>query len=603
MPTSSGGSDLGLLAAYLEPERRLVAALVAVLVVAMLLPVAGPVLLGDVVDAAVAGDPIGTLVAGAAAFLAVTLLADGLQLVVTWASVRLAWRIGNRLRLDLARHALGLDLSWHGSHSPGLLIERIDGDVDAIVRFASTAVLNLLGNAILLAGTLVVAIAIEWRAGLLIGAVAATAVLVLRRLRRAAVPLYDDEREVQAEMYGDLEERLGGLEDLRANGAAGYVVHRLHDASARWWRAARRASLRGDGAYALAAATFTLGSVATLGLAVGLHLAGSLSIGAVLALFRFSQMVRQPLEAVAEQITELQRAIAGTRRAARLLATTPALADGPGAAFPAGALEVRFDDVAFAYPDEPDEPVLTDIDLCLAPGRTLGLVGRTGSGKTTIGRLAVRFWDVTGGAVRLGGVDVRDATQAELRRRVGVVTQEVQILRATLRDNLTLLGTVPADDVALLRVLDDVGLTGWLAGLGDGLDTDLDSDTELSAGQAQLLAFARILLTDPGLVVLDEATSRLDPATEALVTAATDRALAGRTTIVIAHRLSALDRADEVAVVDHGRIVEHGTADALLADPSSRFARLHAAAVAGADLDAIDPAGDPAGDAPGRGRP
>ncbi|CAN5741337.1 ABC transporter ATP-binding protein [soil metagenome] len=568
------GTDIRLLKAYLRAERRPLAGLSAVLVVAMLLPVAGPILLGGVVDDALAGRGVGVLIAGAGAFLVITLVADALQLFITYAAVRLAWRIGNRLRQDLARHALGLDLTWHGGHSPGLLIERIDGDVEAIVRFSSTAVLNLLGNAVLLAGTLVASFVIEWRAGLLIGVVAAAAVAVMRRLRRAAVGAFDAEREVQANLYGDLEERLGGLEDLRANGAADYVVHRLHTASSKWWHIARRASFLGDGAYALAAATFSLGSVATLAFAISLNLQGQLSLGATLALFRFAQMVRQPLESVAEQLTEFQRAIAGSRRAARLLATRPALVDGPGTPLPSGPLAVEFDNVVFAYPDEPEQAVLDGVSLRLDPGTVLGIVGRTGSGKTSLGRLLLRFWDVTSGALRLGGVDLRQTTQAELRRRIGVVTQEVQILRASLRDNLTLLGTVDAADARLWQVLTDVGLRDWSQALPHGLETQLDGDLQLSAGQAQLLAFARILLTDPGLVVLDEATSRLDPDTEELIGQATGRVIQGRTVVIIAHRLETLDRVDEVAVMSDGTIVEHGPRRDLLANPDSRYRAL-----------------------------
>ena len=200
-------ADARLLASYLRPERRPLSALVAVLVVAMLLPLAGPLLIGWFVDAALGG-----------LFLAATLTGDALQLVVTWYSVRLAWRVGNRLRVDLCRHALSLDLDWHGEHSAGQLIERIDGDIDAVTRFASMAVLQLAGNAILVVGVLVITAFIDWRACLVIAATVGLAVLALAKMRTAAVPHYDVEREVQAKLYGDLEERLGGLEDLRPTG-------------------------------------------------------------------------------------------------------------------------------------------------------------------------------------------------------------------------------------------------------------------------------------------------------------------------------------------------------------------------------------------------
>ena len=571
------GSDVALLVGYLRPERARVAALSAVLVVAMLSPVAGPVLLGTAIDRAIDGRPTAELVVPGLAFLVVTLGGDILQVVVTWSSVRLAWRVGNRLRLDLARHALGLDLEWHGRHSPGELIERLDGDIEAIVKFSSAAVLHLLGNAVLLVGVLVVSLVVDWRAGLLIALATLAAVTVMVRLRRAAVPAHDLEREVQAQLYGDLEERLGGLEDIRGNGAGRYAVHRLVEHSARWWRTSRRAGLVAQGAYAGAAASFTVGSIATLGLGVALHRSGQLSLGATLALFRYSQMVRQPIERMGEQVQEMQKAIAGTRRAARLLATRPALVDGPGTPLPPGPLAVDLDGVRLTYAT--GHVALDDVELHLEPGTVLGVVGRTGSGKTSLARLLARLWDPTEGSVRLGGVDLRATTDDDLRGRVAVVSQDVELFEATVRDNLTLYGTRPADDAALLAALDDVGLGPWLATRPEGLDAVLDA-RHLSAGEAQLLAFARVLLSDAGLVLLDEATSRLDPETEARLAAATERALAGRTAVVIAHRLATLDRVDEVCVVEGGRIVEHGRRSTLARDRRSRYAVLRRAGLA-----------------------
>jgi ABC-type multidrug transport system fused ATPase/permease subunit len=577
-------ADSRLLVAYLRPHRGRVIALVAILVAAMLLPVAGPVLVGRFADDALAGEPVSQLTVVAVIFLVVTLTADGLQLLVTWLSVRLAWQVGNKLRGDLARKATSLELAWHGEHSPGLLIERIDGDIDAINKFSSTAVLQLLGNTILLTGVLVVALFVDWRAGLLIGVATVIAAILMVTLRSVGVPAHDHEREVLSHLYGDLEERLGGLEDLRANGAGQYAVHRLHEHSSRWWHAARRAALLGDSSYVAAGVVFSIGSAATLGLGVWLLRQGELSTGSVLVLFRFSQMIREPLERIAEQMREFRKAAAGARRAARMLATRPKIVDGPGTALPNGALAVELTDVELGYDDEDEgddvHVVLHEIDLRIEPGTVLGVLGRTGSGKTSLGRLLLRFWDPTRGTVRLGGVDLRETTAAELRRRVGVVTQEVELLRASLRDNLTLFDAWPADDERLTEVLTDVGLGSRLAALPDGLDSALAGSDALSAGEAQLLAFARVLLADPGLVLLDEASSRLDPDTETRVIAATERLLAGRTVVIIAHRLATLDRADQILVLDHGRIVEHGDREALAADPASRYTHLLQASAA-----------------------
>ncbi len=567
--------DVRLLAAYLRPERRQLSALVGILVVAMVLPLAGPVLVGRFVDAALAGRPTDVLVGLAALFLLTTLTGDGLQLVVTWLSVRLAWRVGNNLRADLCEHALSLDLDWHGDHSPGQLIERIDGDIDAVTRFSSTAVLQLLGNAILVVGVLVISAVIDWRASVLIGVTIAAALAVMVKLRRIAVPFYDDEREVQAKLYGDVEERLGGLEDLRANGAGRWAEHRLHEHSAGWWRTARRAAIRGDGSISIAGAVFAAGSASILAFGVWSARHGELSVGAVLTLLRFSQLVSDPLWRVAEQLAEAQKAIAGTRRAARLLATRTSLVDGDGAPLPAGPLAVELRAVTFGYGT--GQPVLDAVDLLIPAGTTLGVVGRTGSGKTTIGRLVARLWDTEQGTVLVGAADVRSLQQAELRHRIGIVTQEVELFRASLRDNLTVFATVGATDAHLEAALAQVGMGGWLASLPEGLDQHLDGDTELSAGEGQLLAFARVLLANPDVVILDEASSRLDPHTEARLTEATDRLLAGRTAIIIAHRLATLDRVDRICVMDHGRVVEHGDRSRLAADPTSRFHQLLAA--------------------------
>jgi ABC-type multidrug transport system fused ATPase/permease subunit len=244
-------------------------------------------------------------------------------------------------------------------------------------------------------------------------------------------------------------------------------------------------------------------------------------------------------------------------------------------------LPVEVQDVSFAYADDGEE-VLRRVSVTIEAGRSLGLVGRTGSGKTTLARLLLRLCDPTGGAVRVGGVDLRHVAPAELRRRVAVVTQDVQLFAASVRDNLTLFRgdeiAGPRADDRLAGVLTDLGLGPWLRSLPEGLDTELGpGGTGLSAGEAQLLAFARAFLADPDLVILDEASSRLDPATEALVEHAVDRLLSGRTAVLIAHRLSSLDRVDQIAVLHEGRIVECGPRADLAADPESRFARLLAA--------------------------
>ncbi|MEZ5177963.1 MAG: ABC transporter ATP-binding protein [Acidimicrobiales bacterium] len=489
--------------------------------------------------------------------------------MVTWLSVRLAWRVGNNLRRDLCRHALAMDLHWHGDHSPGQLIERIDGDIDAVTRFSSTAVLQLLGNTILVAGVLVVSAVIDWRASVLIGLTVAAAVAVMVRLRRLAVPFYDDEREVQAQLYGDVEERLGGLEDLRANGAGRWAEHRLQQHSAGWWRTARRCGARRR--HLLAGAVFGVGSVLVLALGVG-QPAGH-ALGGLGAHPAAVQPARE--RPALEGGRAARRGTEGHRRHARRR-PAPGQPPGPGGrrrpALPAGALEVELREVTFGYGT--GHPVLDHVDLVVPAGTTLGVVGRTGSGKTTVGRLIARLWDTEEGAVLVGGVDVRacprptsgiasassprtssccaPAARQPHPVRVGGGRRRPSDRRATRRRARPLAG-LPAQRPrrTARRRCRAVGRGGPAA-----------------------RAFARVLLADPAVVILDEASSRLDPATEAQLARATDRLLAGRTALVIAHRLATLDRVDRIAVLDHGRLVEHGERAELAADPTSRYAQL-----------------------------
>jgi ABC-type multidrug transport system fused ATPase/permease subunit len=233
---------------------------------------------------------------------------------------------------------------------------------------------------------------------------------------------------------------------------------------------------------------------------------------------------------------------------------------------------VELDGVSFGYAE--DAPVLRDISVCLKPGRVLGVVGRTGSGKTTLTRLLPRFHDPLAGVVRLGGVDLRMVRLAAVRARIGLVTQEVHLFNASVRDNLTLFDDDVPDD-RLSAVLDTLDLAGWLRELPRGLDTPLGpGGAGLSAGQAQMLACARVFLRDPDLVILDEASSRLDPATERLVHTALGRLLDGRTGIIVAHRLATIAYADDILVLEDGQVREHGPRLALAADPASRFAEL-----------------------------
>jgi ABC-type multidrug transport system fused ATPase/permease subunit len=275
------------------------------------------------------------------------------------------------------------------------------------------------------------------------------------------------------------------------------------------------------------------------------------------------------MEDVVHELETVQKASGAMGRVFDLLAIRPTITDRGTTSPPAGPLAIDLVDVDFDYGD--DQPVLHDVTLAVAAGRSVGVVGRTGSGKTTFSRLVLRLVDAADGVVRLGGTPIREIPLRELRRRVALVPQEVELFAGTIRDNVTLFDDAPTDD-QVESALRAVGLDAMVAG---GVGRELGAGgSGLSAGEAQLLALARVWLRDPDLVVLDEATARVDPETEARIEAAVRRLVRGRTTLIIAHRLSTLRAVDEIVVFDHGRVIEHGPRGDLVGDDDSRFARL-----------------------------
>ncbi len=561
-----------LLSGYLRTQRWGVAALAVLLFAGIGLQLAGPQILRDFIDTALAGGARDRLVAAALLFIGVALVGQAVAVGATYVGEDVAWRATNALRGDLVAHCLDLDQSFHNARTPGELIERIDGDVTALANFFSRLVLDLLGNALLLVGVLALLFREDRRVGLALTGFAIVALWTLARLRPLAAPHWVADREASAGFFGALGEQLGGTEDVRANGATPYVMRRFAERLRAWLPIRRRASLVGYSMWVGTMALFAIGNALAFALGAGLLRAGAITLGTVYLIFAYTELLRRPIDRVRLQLEDLQRADASIRRVAELFAIESKVRDGAGAPLPPGALAVALDGVTFGY--DADAPVLRGVTLDLAPGRTLGLLGRTGSGKTTIARLLLRLYDPTAGEVRLGGVPLRETGLADLRRRVAIVTQEVRLFQGTVRDNVTFFDpAIP--DARIVAALADLGLSGWLGALPDGLDTELEAEGGgLSAGEAQLLAFVRVFLKDPGLVILDEASSRLDPATEALIERAVAGLLAGRTAIVIAHRLATVRRVDEILVLEGGRIIEHGPRERLVAEPGSRFAGL-----------------------------
>jgi ABC-type multidrug transport system fused ATPase/permease subunit len=561
-----------VLAKYLRPQWVRGTVLGGVILGSIAMQLLNPQFVKGFIDGAEGGASMSTLINLGIAFLAATVLNQILTVVAAWQGAHVGWVATNMLRRDLADHCLRLEMNFHNDRTPGELIERIDGDITALANFFSQFVVRVAGAGILIVGVVILVTLEDWRMGLGVSVYALITFAVLFRMKDVAMSATESEREASANAYGFIEERLAGIDDIRANGGGRYALRSLQILLRRMLVRGRSAWMRRSRFWFVLITLFSLGDVVALGLGSELLFSGAISLGAIFLFYMYAQTLWEMVEQIIQQMADLQKAGAGIERVSKLMAIEPTMHDSTERRLPEGPLSIEFRDLSFSYNGR--DPILQNVSFRLEEGRTLGLLGRTGSGKTTLTRLLFRLYDPTGGELLIGGVDPRQTDREHLRSRIAMVTQEVQLFHASVRDNLTFFDrSVP--DRKILEVVGDLGLSDWFRALPDGLDTELSAGGGgLSAGEAQLLAFTRVFLHDPGVVILDEPSSRLDPATERLLENAMAKLLKERTAIIIAHRLATVARADEIMILEDGRIREHGDRQKLASDPLSRFAEL-----------------------------
>jgi ABC-type multidrug transport system fused ATPase/permease subunit len=567
---------LRLLIDYLRPQRARVALLGFLLLIVIALQLFNPQLIARFLDGAVEGASIRELLPYAVWFMIIAVIHQGLAVLATFLAEDVGWTATNQMRRDLAEHVMDLDMTFHKQHTPGELIERIDGDVTALSNFFSAFAIKVVANFLLLIGILVVL----WREnvwvglGLTIFSVFAMGAMLATQAK--AVPWWTAARAQRASFFGFLGEQLGGTEDTKANGGVAYMMYRFATTIQTWLPTEVKGRMGFSMLWGASIGSYVIGTALVFWLGSMLFGNGTLTIGSVYLIFHYTEMTRHPMEQIRAQMEDFQKAGAGIARVEELFDRSSSLPATGAVPIPSGPLSIQFDRVGFTYDDDGGngDRVLHDISCEIGSGRIVGVLGRSGSGKTTLARLLTRLYDPQEGVVRLGGVAAPEAATDDLRHHVGMVTQDVQLFRATVRDNLTFFDHSISDD-RLRAAIDELELTPWLASLDAGLDTELGAGGGgLSAGQAQLLAFTRIFLKNPGLVILDEASSRLDPATEAMIERAVGKLLTNRTGFVIAHRLSTVTRADDILIMEDGHIVEFGPRAVLVNDPASRFSQL-----------------------------
>ena len=567
MPTAT--SRWRALAALLRPDAWRWAWLGALVAAGSGLILTGPLIVRNIVDKATRGTTTGQLTRLAVLFLIVAVATQLINMAVAWVATVTAWHTTNGIRIRLARHVLGLSHAFHRQHTPGELIQRVDGDVTSVSDFMGRVIPRAAGALFTMVGMIGVLIVVDWRLALGAFVYVVLAVAVVVHGRHRAVGESSDEMGSYARLYGGIEERLTAAEDLRSNGAGAHAMWRFVEDSADALGSAVRREKAFLRMWWAVDSSVAAGSVVSLVVSAMLVSRRIISVGDAFLLFQYVLLLSRPLEDMVDQLETVQKANGAMVRVIDLLDVEPDIRDDGTTMPPSGPLSIEFDDVSYDYGDE--QIVLQSIDLNVAAGRSIGIVGRTGSGKTTLSRLVLRLVEATSGTVRLGGVPIAEIPIGELRRRVALIPQEVELLSGTVRDNVTLFDEAPTDD-AVVIALRNAGL-GTLA--EGGIHRPLGAGgAGLSAGEAQLLALARVWLRDPDIVVLDEATARVDPVTETLLEDAVARLTLGRTTLIIAHRLSTLRHVDEIVVFDHGRVVEHGDRTDLTDDLDSKYRHL-----------------------------
>jgi ABC-type multidrug transport system fused ATPase/permease subunit len=570
---------------FARPHRRMLGAFLALSVVTALLAVATPVLAGRVVDAIVTGGSTDTVVTLAAVIAGIAVAEAALGLVARWLSARIGEGLIVDLRTAVFDHVQRMPIAFFTRTRTGALVSRLNNDVIGAQRAFSDTLSGVVSNIVMLALTFAVMVGISWKITLFALLLLPVFVLPARRMGGRLARLEREAADHNSAMSTRMTERFS---------APGATLVKLYgrpaEESAEFAARARRVrdiGVRTAMVQWVFVTALTLVSALALALVYGLGgfyaLRGQLDTGEVVAMALLLSRLYAPLTALASARLEVMSALVSFERVFEVLDLKPLVQEKPDAKPAAdGPVSVEFDGVRFGYPaadrvslasleevakldTRGGVEVLHDVSFRVEPGQMVALVGSSGAGKSTIAQLVPRLYDVDSGAVRLAGVDVRDLTADSLRATLGMVTQDGHLFHESIRDNL-LLARPEATEEELWDVLRRARLADLVAGLPDGLDTVVgERGYRLSGGERQRLTIARLLLARPRLVILDEATAHLDSTSEAAVQAALGEALAGRTSLVIAHRLSTIRAADQILVVEDGRVVERGRHADLLA--------------------------------------
>ena len=547
-----------------RPYRGRVIGGIAALLVATAASLAPPWLAKIAIDEGIQGDDLRLL-----AWVVVAFLGAGL---VAWlagvAQVYLTSWVGERvladLRLRLFRHLGRLSLGFYERNRTGAIISRLTNDVEALDQLVTEGVTSLVQNTLVLFGSAVILFVLDWRLALATLVVFPLMAVATSIFRRRSSRAYRRVRERLGSVTATLQEDISGVRVVQAFAREERSNEQFREINAGYRTANHETVVLNAWYFPFVDVLSSIATAVVLGFGGWLIFDGSLTVGTLFAFIGYLANFFDPVQVLSQLYNTFLAAVAALDKIIDVMEEEPEIVDRPGAVpLPRVEGHIRFEGVRFGYGSLAE--VLHGIDLDVPPGTTVALVGHTGAGKSTIAKLIARFYDPRDGQITIDGHDLRDVTQHSLRRQLGIVPQEGFLFSGSIRDNIAFARPEATDD-EIHAAAETVGADEFIRGLADGYATEVgERGGRLSLGQRQLVAFARALVADPRVLVLDEATSSVDIQTEQRIEHALRRLLAGRTAFVIAHRLSTIRQADLIVVLEHGRIVEQGTHEELLA--------------------------------------
>lgn len=555
-----------------QPHRRRILGAVGLLVLQTATLLAGPLLVRYGVDSGVLQGDFGALNLASLLYLGAAIAGLVLgRLVILTVGVTGETFLRD-LRTGTFRHLLGLDLGFYEREPTGRLVSRMTADIDVLQELVQMGLIMFVQNVLIFVGAIVVVFILSWQLAIVTLIVVPPVVIASRWFRHASNRAYLEVRDRVGANLATLQEGLAGVRVVQAFGREGSFTDQFEETNEAQFEANLETVRIASRYFPIVEFAGVVGTGLIIGVG-GWYVDHSIvTVGTVFAFVLYLNNLFEPVQQLSQLYNTVQQSGAALQKLFELEDTRPAIAQRPGAVDLPDEGEIRIEDVSFAYTDT---PVLHDVTLRIEPGERMALVGPTGAGKSTLAKLLARLYDPGAGSIAFDGVELPDATLRSLRERIVLVPQEGFLFAGSIRDNVRI-GDPDASDERVDEALRVLGLYDRFASLPDGLDTAVrERGSRLSAGERQLVSLARAALADPALLILDEATSNLDPGTERDVEACMERLMEGRTVVVVAHRLTTAERANRIAVVDDGRLAELGS-HAELVVAGGRYARLHA---------------------------